>query len=105
MVQTRGNLGGNRDELEQVSLVQARLQTGIHRTRRLEAERDALKEKLALWEKELALAREKFDEQVKSDVDKGIAALKKEVHGNAEALAIFEKLAACVKKDMEGRAA
>ena len=45
-------------------------------------------------ERRLQLEREKFVEQKKSDVEKGLDALHAEIMGNAEALKLFERLKA-----------
>ncbi len=101
-LQQAGELGPR--DLEQVSLVQARLQTGIHRTRRLEADVQALQARLALREKELELAREKFSETKKSQVEKGLDALSAECKGNAEVMQLFGQFRDAVLKKLPGEA-
>jgi len=50
----------------------------------------------------LTLEREKFEESKKEDWEQGLDALQAEIKGNAQALQLFEQLAAVLKK---GRAA
>lgn len=56
--------------------------------------------KIELQKKTLTLAIEKFREDVKSDVEKGLDALFAEIKGNAEALALFQRFKACALKSV-----
>jgi hypothetical protein len=58
--------------------------------------------RLRVSEKTFELEEEKFRETMKSSVEKGLDALQQEIKGNAEALALFERLKASVLKSMEG---
>ncbi|OAM89333.1 hypothetical protein OH491_13585 [Termitidicoccus mucosus] len=60
--------------------------------------------RLQLKQKELALNLDKFRQQVKSDIEKGLDALHAEIKGNAEALQLFEKFKAAVLRSTEGEA-
>ena len=46
---------------------------------------------------------EKFRQQVKTDIEKGLDALHAEIKGNAEALRLFEKFRAVVLGATEGK--
>jgi len=59
--------------------------------------------KLDLKKQELQLSREKFLQELRSDLEKGLDALHAEIKGNAEALTLFEKLKAVVMRSVEGR--
>lgn len=59
-------------------------------------------QKLAIKREQLEHSREKFIQQMKSDVEKGLDALYAELKGNAAALNLFEMLKASVMKSMEG---
>ncbi len=59
-------------------------------------------EKLRLKREQLSLDREKFRQQIKSDVEKGLDALHAEIKGNAAALQLFEKMKALVLASVEG---
>lgn len=61
-------------------------------------------EKVALQKQNLALALEKFRQQIKTDVEKGLDALYTEIKGNKSAVALYEKLRACVLQSVEGTA-
>jgi hypothetical protein len=61
-------------------------------------------EKVALQKDNLKLAIERFRESVKTNVDKGLDALEAEIKGNDEALALFAKMKAAVRKSMEATA-
>ncbi len=58
-------------------------------------------EKVELMKGNLQLGIQKFREQVKADVEKGLDALHAVLKGNPEALALFEKLKALVLKSVE----
>lgn len=58
--------------------------------------------RLKLKERELNLNLEKFRQQVKTDIEKGLDALHAEIKGNAEALRLFEKFRAVVLGATEG---
>ncbi len=75
---------GNIDELQTLAKI-------IGDSQRLQITRDQLEH-----------SREKFIEQMKSDVEKGLDALYAELKGNAAALEIYEKLKASVMQSMEG---
>lgn len=59
--------------------------------------------KLRLKERELNLNLEKFRQQTKADIEKGLDALHAEIKGNAEALALFQKFKAAVLRSAEGK--
>lgn len=59
--------------------------------------------KLRLKQRELELNLEKFRQQTKADIEKGLDALHAEIQGNAEALALFEKFKAAVLRSTEGK--
>ena len=52
--------------------------------------------KLRLKQEQLEFSREKFRQEIKSDVEKGLEALHAEIKGDAEALQLFEKMKARV---------
>ncbi|AHF94210.1 hypothetical protein OPIT5_08295 [Opitutaceae bacterium TAV5] len=58
--------------------------------------------KLEIKKRELALNLEKFRQQVKSDIEKGLDALHAEIKGNAEALQLFERFKAAVMRSAGG---
>ena len=58
--------------------------------------------KLKLKRDELALSLERFRQQVKTDVEKGLDALFAEIKGNTEAEALFGKLKAAVMTSVGG---
>ena len=60
--------------------------------------------KLRLKERELNLNLEKFRQQVKTDIDKGLDALHAEIKGNAPALQLFEKFKAAILASAGGNA-
>jgi hypothetical protein len=60
--------------------------------------------KLTLKKRELELNLEKFRQQTKADIEKGLDALLAEIKGNAEALQLFEKFKAAVLRSTEGKA-
>jgi hypothetical protein len=59
--------------------------------------------KLELKKRELELNREKFRQQIKSDIEKGLDALHSEIKGSPEALQLFDTLKAVVMRAAEGR--
>ena len=61
-------------------------------------------EKVALQKENLKLAIDRFRESLKTGVDKGLDALEEEIKGNEEAVALFAKMKAVVKKGMEAAA-
>jgi hypothetical protein len=52
--------------------------------------------KLRLKQRELELNLEKFRQQVKTDIEKGLDALHAEIKGNAQALQLFDKFKAAI---------
>jgi len=60
--------------------------------------------KHALKERQLEFSREKFRQQIKSDIEKGLDALHAEIKGNKAALQLFEKLKAVVMQSVGGAA-
>lgn len=60
---------------------------------------------LAVKQQGMALARDRFVEQLKSGIEKGLDALQAELKGNPEALALFDRMKAIVIKSVEARAA
>lgn len=58
--------------------------------------------RLRLKEREINLNLEKFRQQAKADIEKGLDALHAEIKGNAEALQLFDKLKAVVMRSVEG---
>lgn len=61
-------------------------------------------QKLRLKQEQLEHSREKFRQQIKTDVEKGLDALYSEIKGNKSAVALYEKLRACVLQSVEGTA-
>ncbi|GEM_PF-4602689 len=59
-------------------------------------------QKLQIKRDQLDHSREKFFEQMKTGVEKGLDALYAELKGNAPALALFDRLKATVMQSMEG---
>jgi len=60
--------------------------------------------KLKLKQEQLEFSREKFREEIKTSVEKGLDALLAEIKGNEEALALFDRLKATVMRSVEGEA-
>lgn len=60
--------------------------------------------KLKLKREELALSLERFRQQVKDDVEKGLDALHAEIAGNDDAETLFERLKAAVMQSVQGKA-
>lgn len=61
-------------------------------------------QKLKLKQEQLSFSREKFRQQIKTDVEKGLDALYLEIKGNKAAVALYEKLRAVVMKSVDGTA-
>jgi len=59
-------------------------------------------QKLAFKREALALQRDRFRAVVSKKIDLGLEELYAEIKGNKEALALFERMKACVKKGVEG---
>lgn len=59
--------------------------------------------KLQLKKEQLEFSREKFRQELKSDVEKGLDALQAEIKGDAIALELFEKMKARVMAAMEAK--
>ena len=59
-------------------------------------------EKLKLKREQLELDREKFRQQIKTDIEKGLDALHAEIQGDAAALKVFEQMKAIVMAKVEG---